>query len=110
MQNNRNQKSADRSYKVSVVTPLHNVDMGMFRACAVSMRAQTIGFENIEWIIVAHNCDEGYQEQLTRMFSTDDNVIIKELRDEHHTPSSPRNHGTELVTAQYVGYLDADDS
>ena len=110
MQNNGNQKSEDRRYKVSVVTPFHNVDMGMFSACADSMRAQTIGFGNIQWIIVVHNCDDGYLEQLTQMFSNDDNVIIKELRDNHFTPSSPRNHGTELVTAQYVGYLDADDS
>lgn len=38
-------------YKVSVVTPFHNVDMGMFQKCADSMRCQTIGFGNIEWII-----------------------------------------------------------
>ena len=43
------------NYKVSVVTPFHNVDMGMFEKCAESMRQQTIGFENVEWIIVVHN-------------------------------------------------------
>ena len=35
-------------YKVSVITPFHNVDMGMFEKCVESMRCQTIGFENIE--------------------------------------------------------------
>ena len=27
-------------YKVSVITPFHNVDMGMFAKCADSMRRQ----------------------------------------------------------------------
>ena len=99
-----------KTYQVSVVTPFHNVNMEMFLVCAASMRAQTIGFENIQWIIVVHNCEAGYMEQLTEMFKDDTNVLIKELNDEHKTPSSPRNHGTEVVTAPYVGYLDADDS
>lgn len=47
-------------YKVSVVTPFHNVDMGMFQKCADSMRGQTLGFENIEWIIVVHNSKPHY--------------------------------------------------
>jgi hypothetical protein len=47
-------------YKVSVVTPFHNVDMDMFQKCADGMRCQTIGFENIEWIIVVHNCQPHY--------------------------------------------------
>lgn len=41
------QAKPNSMYKVSVVTPFHNVDMGMFEKCAESMRAQTIGFENI---------------------------------------------------------------
>ncbi len=44
-------------YQVSVVTPFHNLDMGIFQKCADSMRSQTIGFGNVKWIIVAHNCE-----------------------------------------------------
>lgn len=85
-------------YKLSVVTPFHNVDMGMFEKCAESMRSQTIGFENIEWIIVVHNCEPHYLPLLTEMFKNDHNVIIKELNDGLHTPASPRNHGMQFVT------------
>ena len=81
-------------YQVSVVTPFHNVDMGMFQKCADSMRSQTIGFGNVEWIIVAHNCEPHYFPLLTEMFKDDENVIVKELRDGYHSPAMPRNHRT----------------
>lgn len=82
----------------------------MFQKCADGMRCQTIGFENIEWIIVVHNCQPHYFQQLTEMFKNDHNVIIKELYDGLHTPASPRNHGMQFVTTPYLGFLDADDS
>ena len=97
-------------YKVSVITPFHNVDMAMFESCAASMRAQSIGFENVQWIIVIHNCEESYKQALPEMFKNDPNVELKVLDNEARTPSSPRNHGTQFATAPYVGYLDGDDS
>ena len=97
-------------YKVSVITPFHNVDMAMFENCAASMRAQTIGFENVQWIIVIHNCEESYKQALPEMFKNDPNVELKVLDNEARTPSSPRNHGVQFATAPYVGYLDGDDS
>ena len=97
-------------YKVSVITPFHNVDMGMFQKCVDSMRCQTIGFENIEWIIVVHNCKPLYLPLLTDIFKNDKNVIIKELNDGKFSPAMPRNHGLLFVTAPYVGFLDGDDS
>lgn len=97
-------------YKVSVVTPFHNVDMAMFQKAADSMRQQTIGFENVEWIIVAHNCEPHYLPQLQEMFKDDKNVIVKELNNEAKTPSSPRNYGMLFTTAPYLGFLDGDDS
>lgn len=73
-------------YKVSVVTPFHNVDMRMFQQAADSMRAQTIGFENVEWVVVVHNCEPQYLPRLQAMFSGDKNVIVKELNNEATTP------------------------
>lgn len=98
------------NYKVSVVTPFHNVDMDMFANCAKSMKNQTIGFSNVEWIIVVHNCTPGYIDTLTEMFKDYNNVVVKELNNEARTPSSPRNYGTTFATAPYISYLDGDDS
>lgn len=99
-----------KKYKVSVVTPFHNVDMDMFRNCADSMRGQSIGFENIEWVIVVHNCQPHYLPLLQEMFAADPNVRVEELNDGCHSPAMPRNRGMQFVTAPYVGFLDADDS
>ena len=82
----------------------------MFQKAADSMRQQTIGFENVEWIIVAHNCEPHYLPQLQEMFKDDKNVIVKELNNEAKTPSSPRNYGMLFTTAPYLGFLDGDDS
>ena len=97
-------------YKVSVITPFHNVDMAMFQKCVDGMRCQTIGFDNIEWIIVVHNCKPLYLPLLTDLFKHDKNVIIRELNDGKFSPAMPRNHGLLFVTAPYVGFLDGDDS
>lgn len=96
-------------YEMAVITPFHNVDMGLFRECAASMRRQSIGFEKIQWIIIAHNCESSFFPLLKEMFKGDSNVVLEELKDEFRTPSSPRNHAFELVDAPYVGLLDGDD-
>lgn len=98
-----------KNYLVSVVTPFHNVDMKYFSECVASMRRQTIGFENVQWIIVVHNSDPKYLPMLKEMFANDSNVVLEELNDNHRTPSAPRNRGLELVEAPYVGLLDGDD-
>ena len=97
-------------YKISVVTPLYNVDMGMFEKGCRSMRRQTIGFTNIQWIIVVHNSEPHYFHTLQKMFRNDTNVIIKNLNDGIQSPSAPRNYGVTLATAPYIGFLDGDDS
>lgn len=100
----------NKKYLVSVVTPFHNVDMKFFSECAAAMRRQTIGFGNIQWIVVLHNCTDAYLPQLQEMFAGDENVILHVLNNDQRTPSSPRNVGTKLATAPYISYLDGDDS
>ena len=98
------------NYKVSVVTPFHNVDMGMFEKAYASLRGQTIGFENVQWVIVVHNSDQGYLEAVGELVAGHDNVLIKELNNDAHTPSSPRNYGMRFVEGRYLAFLDGDDS
>jgi len=56
-------------YKVSVVTPLHNVELNVFEKAYQSMLSQTIGFDNIQWIVIAHNCEPHYLPALQHLFS-----------------------------------------
>ena len=99
-----------KEYLVSVVTPFHNVDMRLFRKGYESLKNQTIGFSNIQWIVVLHNTEPSLCEAVHQLLDCHENVIVKELNNDVHTPSSPRNCGMKLATAPYLGFLDADDS
>ncbi len=98
------------NYKVSVVTPFCNVDMNAFRKCAESVKRQTIGFENIQWIVVLHNTKPEYHDEVHKLLDDCENVLIESLDNEIRNPSPPRNLGMKLATAPYLGFLDADDS
>lgn len=96
-------------YKVSVVIPLHNTDMGLFTNCVKSLKAQTIGFENVEWVIVLHNCNRETKTSVRQLLDGEQSVVLHELENEIHSPSSPRNYGIEYATGDYLSFLDADD-
>lgn len=97
-------------YLVSVVTPFHNVDMKLFTKCFESLKNQTLGFENIEWVVVVHNSQEEYLEGVKKTVAGCDNVKVYTLNNEKRTPSSPRNYGIDRVSGTYIGFLDADDT
>ncbi|MCR5735028.1 MAG: glycosyltransferase, partial [Lachnospiraceae bacterium] len=96
-------------YQISIVTPFHNTDMSMFQRCADSMKEQTLGFKNIEWIVVVHNSDDEHLNAVRDILNGYENVSIEVLNNDIHSPSSPRNLGLKLATADYVGFLDSDD-
>lgn len=96
-------------YKISVITPLHNEAADIFAPAYNSMLKQTIGFKNIQWIIVLHNCDVKTTNYVTRKTKNFKNVCLKILNNEVHTPSSPKNYAMQFAEAKYIAYLDADD-
>lgn len=99
-----------KDYKISVVTPFHNTDLSMFKACAESMINQTIGFENVEWIVVLHNCEQSYIDSVNEMLGGYDNVLLPVLNCNVFNCSAPRNYGVRMAHGDYIGFLDADDS
>lgn len=99
-----------KEYKISVITPFHNTDINMFKACVDSMLNQTIGFDNIEWIIVLHNCEQTYIDSVQAMVGQYDNVLLPILNCNVFNCSAPRNHGIRMARGKYIGFLDADDS
>lgn len=74
------------------------------------MLKQTYGFENIEWIVVLHNCNDATKAYVSELLDTYENVILEVLDNEIYTPSSPRNYAFPLAHGEFVGYLDADDA
>lgn len=70
---------------------------------------QTIGFDNIEWVIILHNCEAKYAKFVKEYAKGHSNVKIHELNDNSISISSPRNYSLQFVTCNYVGFLDGDD-
>lgn len=97
------------NYKLSVITPFHNVDLHMFDNTVKSMLKQNIGFENIQWVIVVHNSEDSYYDAVMERLSDYKNVVIKRISNSCHTPSSPRNEGLKLAEGEYISFLDGDD-
>ena len=96
--------------EITVITPFHNVDMNIFEDCYQSMINQSMGIDNIEWIIVLHNCEQQYIDAVKEKVKPYKSVLTPVLNDDARTPSSPRNYGLTMATGEYIGFLDGDDS
>lgn len=96
--------------KVSIITPCHNMDGELMKKAYLSLKKQTYGFENIEWLIVFHNSPNTDIEEFRKITKAADNIKIFSLNNNIHSPASPRNYALKYVTGEYIGFLDADDT
>ena len=103
-------KLATDNITVSVIIPTHKPNMKYFLRCFNSIKNQTIGFNNIEVIIVVHNANEQFFNEIKDLVKDYDNVKLLKLDNNKHSASSPRNYGMKFVTNKYVTFLDDDDA
>ena len=98
------------SYKISVVIPTHNT--GDYLISAVdSIINQTIGFNNIELILVDDKSTDDYTIRLLKGFdSRYENCKVIFLEENSGYPGTPRNMGLENSTGECVIFMDHDDS
>ncbi|MGM0902873.1 MAG: glycosyltransferase family 2 protein [Bacillota bacterium] len=97
----------DQPY-ISVILPLYNVELYLHEAFE-SLLNQTIGFENLE-IIMVNDCStdrtidilNGYAEKYS-------NVKVITLEKNSGAPGTPRNVGIKEATGKYIIFLDPDD-
>lgn len=100
---------SDEKYLISVITPFRNTEKELFKRGFESLKNQSIGFENLEWIIVIHNSEKKYQTFVKKMTEGYENIRVFILNDEYMTPSSPRNLALEKATGKYIAFMDSDD-
>lgn len=98
-----------KQYNFSVITPYHNTDLKAFKKSCDSILKQTIKFNNIQYIIVFHNTKASIIKDVKKLIGNHSNVIYKELINNNHSPSSPRNLGLKYATGEYLCFLDSDD-
>jgi len=109
LQNNSKKLKTD-NITVSVIIPTHKPNMKYFLRCFNSIKNQTFGFNNIEVIIVVHNTNEQFFNEIKDLVKDYDNVKLLKLNNNKHSASSPRNYGMKFVTNKYVTFLDDDDA
>ena len=95
-------------YKVSVIMPIYNAEEYL-RNTLNSVINQTIGFENIELILV-DDCSTDNSRDIMEEYSRNYLNIKKIFLEENSGWSSiPRNIGLKNATSDYIMFIDNDD-
>lgn len=99
--------SVAKTYKVSVVTAVYNVERYL-EEMVESIIAQTIGFDNIQLILVDDGSIDGSWEICQHYAEKyPDNVMA--IHKENGGVSSARNEGLDHVRGECVNFTDSDD-
>ncbi|MEG0751428.1 MAG: glycosyltransferase [Oscillospiraceae bacterium] len=95
-------------YKISVITPVYNAEKTL-PAAFESVKKQSIGFENIEYILVDDLSGDGSAALLDGYAAQYSNVKVLHRTKNSGTAGAPRNDALDIATAPYVMFLDNDD-
>ena len=95
-------------YKISVIIPVYNAESTL-KTAINSIINQSIGFENIEVIIVNDKSTDGSKSIIDEYCNKYKNIRGIHLDKNSGFPGKPRNIGIEQATAPYLIFLDADD-
>ena len=95
-------------FKVSIIIPTYNRE-AYLRKTIDSVINQTIGFDNIELIIVDDASTDNTQLIIKEYKKKYSNIKTKYLNENTGFPGKPRNVGMSLATSEYIMFLDSDD-
>ena len=97
------------SYKISVVIPVYNAEEDISNAID-SIISQTFGFENIELILVDDCSNDNSKEIIKKYQEKYDNIKLVDLLQNSGLPGKPRSLGIDYASADYIVFLDSDDT
>ncbi len=95
-------------YKISIVIPIYNSDK-FLNECIESIIHQTIGFENIQLILVNDGSKDKCGQIIDTYCQQYDNIIGIHLKKSHTLAGYARNKGVEQAKGQYLMFVDSDD-
>ncbi|MDR2966335.1 MAG: glycosyltransferase [Methanobacteriaceae archaeon] len=95
-------------YKVSIVIPVYNVEKYIENAFN-SIKNQTIGFNNLELIMVNDCSTDNSGKIIDRYAKEYDNCIAIHLKENSGAAGRPRNIAIENASSDYIMFLDPDD-
>lgn len=95
-------------YKISIIIPTFNIEKDIERAID-SLINQTIGFENLEVIIVDDCSTDNTKEIILSYEKEYENIKPIFLENNSGSAGKPRNIGIQYATSKYIMFLDNDD-
>lgn len=102
-------KEAQARRRVSVLTPIRNTPVALFERAFESLRKQSFGFQEIEWVIVLHNCTDSYKEDICNRLNGYPNIHIYISDVPGTNIGYARNQTLARATGEYIFFMDADD-
>ena len=95
-------------YKISVIIPVYNVER-FIRECMDSLEKQTLGFENIQVIMVDDCSTDSSYEIMKEYEEKYENCLALKLDKNSGVAGKPRNVGIKEATGKYLMFTDPDD-
>ena len=96
----------DRNVKISTIIPIYNTSQYL-KKCIDSIVNQTIGFENIELILVDDGSTDDSEKIIKKYLKKYKN--IKYIYQENMGQASARNKGLKISSGKYISFVDSDD-
>lgn len=97
------------NYKISVIIPVYNAQNDLSNAID-SIINQTIGFENIELILVDDASTDCSKDIIMEYQKKYDNIKLIGLKSNSGLPGKPRSLGIDYASSDYLVFLDSDDT
>ncbi len=95
-------------YQISVIIPVYNVDKYL-DDCIKSLMKQSIGFENLE-VIMVDDCSTDNSSMIMKRYEHQcENVKCIYLKENSGSAGKPRNEAIKIASAEYLMFLDSDD-
>lgn len=95
-------------YKISVIIPVYNQEK-YIEECLNSLINQTIGFSNIQVILVNDGSTDNSKDLIDKFVKVHDNAVGIHLDKSHFIGGFARNEGIKYAKGKYLMFLDSDD-
>lgn len=95
--------------KLTVITPVYNAE-ALLPAALESLRAQTLGFENLRWLVVDDCSTDGSLALAEGWAGQYPNVRVLRTKENSGSAAAPRNLALGYVDTPWVMFLDNDDT
>ena len=96
------------TYKISVIIPTYNSEQ-FIETTIKSIQEQSIGFENIELILIDDFSTDNTPEIIKKYTKNYKNIISYPLKEKAGAPGDARNIGIEKAKSPYLMFMDHDD-